>query len=396
MKNHTQTITFTAVLIFLCAYFMQIFNLPNVIGVGIGAVLCLIMLLQQKKFRIDLGICLLAITMLSYYVIINGMRGAFFVVLYIPLILYEIGNYAVCAIKKGEKYIEKLRMLVGAFVMGFAIHGILNAYMYYAGYVIPGTRQWADFWHRGIVPGTQHTAYFLPVFALAFPAVAYFVKRKWSGFVILAMTAFFGYTSLATKSRMAVLIFALVCCLQVVIYVFTEQDKVKKLICDKRFWIAVGIMLVAVAGVGVAVKDSAVVVAFSENMSKGGGILKNVRFEAQRLAMKQLFTYPMGGRFMDLGRTYCHNTWLDMANAAGLIPFFAFAGYTMYTAWETIRMVLSRGVAPEMKMIMAGLYFAFFLYMSVEPALDASIHLVTPWIFVNGLIHGCVSKERRS
>ena len=396
MKNHVQTITFSAILIFLCGYFMQIFNMPNVIVVGIGAILCLIMLLQQKKFRIDAGICLLTITMLSYYVIVNGMRGAFFVVLYIPLILYEMGNYAVCAIKVNRKYNEKLRMLVVAFVLGFAIHGILNAYMYYAGYVIPGTRQWEDFWHRGIVPGTQHTAYFLPVFALAFPAVAYFMKRKWSNLLFLVMTAFFGYTSLATKSRMAVLIFALVCCLQVVIYVITEQDKVKKLIADKRFWIAVGILVIALIGAIFMVKDSAVVVAFIENMSKGGGILNNVRFEAQRLAFEQLFDYPMGGRLMDLGRTYCHNTWLDMANAAGLIPFFAFTGYTIYTAWEMIRLVLSKEIVPEMKMIMAGLYFAFFLYMSVEPALDASIHLVTPWIFVNGLIHGCVSKERKS
>ena len=200
MKEKAQTITFAAVLVFLCCYFMQLLNMPNVIVVGIGVVLCLIMLLQQKIFRIDIGICLLAITMISYYVIVNGIQGAFFVVLYIPLILYEMGNYAACAIKKSDDYNRALRMLIGAFVVGFAVHGILNAYMYYAGYVIPGTRQWADFWHKGIVPGTQHTAYFLPMFAMAFPAVAYFMKHRGNSYLILAMTAFFGYTSLATKS----------------------------------------------------------------------------------------------------------------------------------------------------------------------------------------------------
>lgn len=351
MKEKAQTITFAAVLVFLCCYFMQLLNMPNVIVVGIGVVLCLIMLLQQKVFRIDIGICLLAITMISYYVIVNGIQGAFFVVLYIPLILYEMGNYAACAIKKSDAYNRALRMLIGAFLVGFAVHGILNAYMYYAGYVIPGTRQWADFWHKGIVPGTQHTAYFLPMFAMAFPAVAYFMKHRGNSCLILAMTAFFGYTSLATKSRMAVLIFALVVCLQVVIYIFAEKGKVKKLVADKRFWIAIVVFMFMAVGAVFVVKDSSVVVAFIENMSKGGGILNNVRFEAQRLAVEQLFVYPMGGRLMNLGRTYCHNTWLDMANAAGLIPFFAFAGYTMYTAWETIRMVLSKGVAPEMKMI---------------------------------------------
>ena len=394
MKEKAQTITFAAVLVFLCCYFMQLLNMPNVIVVGIGVVLCLIMLLQQKVFRIDIGICLLAITMISYYVIVNGIQGAFFVVLYIPLILYEMGNYTVCAIKKSDDYNRALRMLIGAFVVGFAVHGILNAYMYYAGYVIPGTRQWADFWHKGIVPGTQHTAYFLPMFAMAFPAVAYFMKHRGNSCLILAMTAFFGYTSLATKSRMAVLIFALVVCLQVVIYIFTEKSKVKKLVADKRFWIAIVVFMFMAVGAVFAVKDSAVVVAFIENMSKGGGILNNVRFEAQRLAVEQLFVYPMGGRLMNLGRTYCHNTWLDMANAAGLIPFFAFALYTVYTAWNVIRLILNRRVNAEMKMTMAGLYFVFFLYMSVEPALDASIHLVVPWIFVNGIIYGCVSGKK--
>ena len=394
MKEKAQTITFAAVLVFLCCYFMQLLNMPNVIVVGIGVVLCLIMLLQQKVFRIDIGICLLAITMISYYVIVNGIQGAFFVVLYIPLILYEMGNYAVCAIKKSDDYNRALRMLIGASVVGFAVHGILNAYMYYAGYVIPGTRQWADFWHKGIVPGTQHTAYFLPMFAMAFPAVAYFMKHRGNSCLILAMTAFFGYTSLATKSRMAVLIFALVVYLQVVIYIFTEKSKVKKLVADKRFWIAIVVFMFMAVGAVFAVKDSAVVVAFIENMSKGGGILNNVRFEAQRLAVEQLFVYPMGGRLMNLGRTYCHNTWLDMANAAGLIPFFAFALYTVYTAWNVIRLILNRRVNAEMKMTMAGLYFVFFLYMSVEPALDASIHLVVPWIFVNGIIYGCVSGKK--
>ena len=39
MKNRVQTMTFAAILLFLCCYFMQIFNVPNVVVVGIGAIL---------------------------------------------------------------------------------------------------------------------------------------------------------------------------------------------------------------------------------------------------------------------------------------------------------------------------------------------------------------------
>ena len=96
---------------------------------------------------------------------------------------------------------------------------------------------------------------------------------------------------------------------------------------------------------------------------------------------------------MELGREFCHNTWLDMANAAGLIPFFAFAAYTVYSFYELVRLLFRKTVSAETKMMLTGLYVAYILYLSVEPALDASIHLVTPWIFVNGLIHGSVTKN---
>ena len=43
--------------------------------------------------------------------------------------------------------------------------------------------------------------------------------------------------------------------------------------------------------------------------------------------------------------------------------------------------------------MLTGLFAAYLLYLNVEPALDASIHLVTPWIFVNGLIHGLNVKK---
>ena len=82
-----------------------------------------------------------------------------------------------------------------------------------------------------------------------------------------------------------------------------------------------------------------------------------------------------------------------MANAAGLIPFFAFAAYTAYSVFEMIRLFVNKKVSSEIKIMLAGLFMAFFLYLSVEPALDASVHLVTPWIFVHGLVRGINSKK---
>ena len=57
-----------------------------------------------------------------------------------------------------------------------------------------------------------------------------------------------------------------------------------------------------------------------------GGVLNNVRFKIHRAGLEQLFVYPMGGYQMDfLGHAHAHNTWIDVADAAGIIPFFSFA-----------------------------------------------------------------------
>ena len=142
MKDKTQTITFCGVCIFLFCYFLHIFNFPNELTVVFGGILCLVLLAQQKKIRIDLGICLLAIALASYYVIINGSAGVFYAILYIPLIVYELGNYMITQNVLKKNIIEKIFLLIFAMVMGYAIHGILNSYMWFAGYVVPGTRRW--------------------------------------------------------------------------------------------------------------------------------------------------------------------------------------------------------------------------------------------------------------
>lgn len=393
MKEKTQNIAFYGVILFICCYFMRIMNLPNILTVACGGVICLLLLVQQKKFRIDLGVCLLVLALASYYVIANGIRGIFYLILYIPPMIYVLANYSACAVKNSKESNKKLLRLLFALIVGYTILGILNSYMYYAGYVVPGTRRWQDFWSHEIVPGTQHTAYFLPALAVFFPSIMYFKERKVVNVVLVVVTVFFCYTALVTRSRMQLVIFVLVCFAQLIIFVFLEKEKTKKILSNKYTWIAMITLLIACVGGFLAVKDTELVAAFINNMGKGGGIFKNVRFEAQRMALMQLFDHPFGGRQMELGRDFCHNTWLDMANASGIIPFFLFAAYTFYTIYELGRLLLKKGISSENKIIFSGLYLAFFLYMTVEPALDASVHLLTPWIFINGLIHGVVSES---
>ena len=88
-----------------------------------------------------------------------------------------------------------------------------------------------------------------------------------------------------------------------------------------------------------------------------------------------------------------HNVWLDLAHEAGIIPFFAFTGYTLWTLIELIRFVAKKEIVAEVKLMVVGIYAAFFLYYSIESAIRATVHFMSPWILVNGLVHGYITKN---
>lgn len=394
MKNIKSNYIFNIIWLYFCMYFLNFFNMSNTVVLLIGAGLCAGMVIQQKRIRIDFGICLLSITLVSYYVIVNGLNGITYAILYIPLMIYVLSNYTVCYLKNDKDSNKKIVALLWALVLGFTIYGILNSYMYYAGFVVPGTRRWEDFWSHEIVPGTQHTVYFLPMLATFFSMIVFAKEKKWKCAIVILLTLFFCYTSLVTKSRMPLLIFALTILVQGILYAVLEWQTVKKLLGVKRTWILIGGLIVVTVAAFFVVKDTKIVSIFIANMGKDGGILNNIRFVAQRQAIYQLFDYPMGGRKMTmvLGN-FCHNTWLDMANAGGVIPFFSFTAYTIYSLYEVCVLMKQKEISTEIKLMTAGIYGVFFLYFSVEPALDASVHYLTPWIFLNGMVHAINSKK---
>lgn len=393
MKTKVEPMVFGVILIYLACYFMKLFGFPDLLMLVLGAVFCLMLILKQKKIRIDLGLCLLAITMFSYCIIVFGIRAIAIMMPYIPLVMYVLSNYLAADIKGKTDADQKLCYVIYSLVFGHAVYGILNSCMYFAGTGWEGTRYWMDFWQRQVIPGTQLTVYFLSVFAVLFPSLIYFARRKTINTVVLLITLFLVYASLATRTRTTILVLMLVFCGQAVLYAILEHEKVLKGVTPKKVAIFMAGIIIAILVLFFALKDNEIVVAFINNLNKDGGILNNVRFQAQKKAWSQLFHYPMGGGFQEMGIQMAHNLWLDMANTAGLIPFFAFAAYTIWTLYEMIRFVFKKGIDTEPKLMVAGIYVAFFLYYCVEPALNASIHFMTPWILMNGLVHGYLSNH---
>ena len=181
MRNKVDRITFVVALLFLFSYFLQwldisFLDIHNEITVLIGGSLCVFLLVKQKKVRIDLETCLIAITLMIYFIkdlgFATAIKASYF---YVATAIYVLAHYIACEIKKDEQHEEKFVLLITVMAVAITIHGILNSYMFLAGY-IGNIRMWRDVWSYEIIYGTMQVAYFLPAFALIFPSV--FCARK--------------------------------------------------------------------------------------------------------------------------------------------------------------------------------------------------------------------------
>lgn len=395
-QKNIQTIFWAAVVIFLCCYFVMLFDFPNRITILLGSIICLLLWVKQKKFRLDLNTCLLTVTIASYYIILYGTRAFTMSLPYVGILMYVVGHYLSGEVKTKEQYEKFYMFFLFAIILGHSLHGILNAVLFLDGQLFEDDiRVWMDIWMQITLPGTQQIVYFLPVLAMVFPAIVWFKNRKCANVLMLLTAVFFIYISMASQTRTSVLILPLVFVSQLLLYIILEWKKVKNIFAHKNVKIAVGIVLVLLIAACFVLKDHPLVISFIEIMDRDGGILNNIRFKLQRSALQQLFLYPMGGDQMDfMGYPYAHNAWLDMANEAGWIPFFAFAVYTFHVIYELILWLRKKEISTERKMIVAGIFGAFFLYYTVERAFDSSMHFMTPWFFINGLVHGELAEKR--
>lgn len=391
-KAKLEKIGFGAVCIFLLCYFMMLFDFPNRLTILFGSIICLVLLVQQRKFRLDLGIFLLILTLSSYFIILYGIPRAFTMSLpYVGLVIYVLAHYLSCEVLGQEHGENRMKVLLFTMVIGVTVHGLLNSYLFLDGqFQYKDTvRIWADIWKDGYMAGTWQVVYFLPALAITFPMLIYWKKNKIINSLMLVVSLFFLYISMASESRTSVVIFAGVIFAELLLYALLERKRIAELFKNKKVWVASVMVAVLLLIAGVTVIMSPLGQNFISIMGRNGGILNNIRFQIQRRGLEQLFVYPMGGYKMNfLGYAHSHNTWIDIADAAGVIPFFAFAAYTFLTIYELIRWLAKKEISTERKLIVAGIYGAFFLYYTVERGLGGSMHFMTPWFFINGLVHG--------
>jgi len=110
------------------------------------------------------------------------------------------------------------------------------------------------------------------------------------------------------------------------------------------------------------------------------------RFEAWWATIRGLFTYPMGGRRINLNISFVHNLWLDVAYDTGVIPFIILLVFTIYTLWNIV-VFLKTDYPSYLKSIILSMTSAFWIIFMFEPVLQGvTIHFVL-YCLMSGIVY---------
>lgn len=295
----------------------------------------------------------------------------------------SVTNYFV---KNGE---ESYIYLIGSFILGYTLFSLLDMTGCFG---LDWKRDWPGFWTGVMEFATYHSIFYCPILALLFPLLLFFRKHKViCGLGLLAFTADLAF-SVYSESRLQIMVMGITFGIELIVYLILNRKKQS----EQKKNILMGIAIVALVGVvflilvcfnAFGVKDSEYYAKVIKVLTRDGGFFNNVRFRAQRVALKQLFLYPMGGYKMDtMGLAHFHNVWFDMLNGAGIIPFTLFIIYTVISLINLIKMFIFSNISEEVKYLLLSCFLSVFLVYGVESCYLMSIYFIVPWAFINGII----------
>lgn len=383
LMNRLEKPAYYLSLLFVFLIFLNFRDIPNRYAI-LGAVFfCLFYMIKQKKIRLDLNCVLLAVSIAVYDKMLHyGTLNCLMDVLIVSAFMV-FGKYSASESKN-----QREAMLPGCiFLLSYSLYGLLNSINYFLyPFETGGRRTWPEFWTGQDLLATQQCIYVIPLLAMIIPAVIFWKKHKVTCSLILGVDLFFMYHSMRTLSRTPIMAIAVLgVWAMLLLLIFNRKNK--KLMNYTKWTVLIGtgmVLLFLLVGWN-WIRE----IPFVQNMGKDGGVLNNIRFRAQRSVLMQIFDYPMGNPEMYTeGLKLVHNVWLDMAKKTGIIPFLIFTAYTIVSCVQVIKLLRS-DAKPELKYLLSGLYFAFILYYTVEPALDANIRYIVPWTFINGVVTGC-------
>lgn len=294
---------------------------------------------------------------------------------------------------------SKIVIVLYALVIGYMMFALLNLKGFYdnpeRGML---RREWPELFSGSILTTTSYAIYYSVILSQILPAFLLLKRYKIPAFfVILLSVLSLGYSTYF-QSRIPIMIMLITYIIETIAFFICCKDntKTKKILIWSYIvlFFSVFIFSIVVLLNINNIQSNSLILKLLEVLKRDGGIFGNIRFKIQWNVISQLLQNPLGGHKANLlSFPHCHNVWLDIANDYGIPLFALFSVYTVFTLLNVVKLLKKDCISVEHKLMLVGAYFSFFLYYSVEsPWYSTSYVTLVGWVYVQGIISGCVSK----
>lgn len=344
----------------------------------------------RHKFQINLEMLLLFMFGTAYFMIyIQYMSYSprTYVSFWLgPPIMYLIGHMFL-----SKRNAHLLKWILFTIVFGLFTYGFLNMLPYFGdmtGY--PDIRIAYDFWEGYWVVATLEGIYFTGVSALLIYNLMHMgIRKAWYLKLIhFAALGFSAYFSILLENRTFFFLTAIV---------FALALLVELLLSKLKFYIPLAISIVFLAivyytykydvfGIQTFIVSTDWYNRFTTMLA--AGIENDPRIPIYGLFRRQFLEYPLGGFQMDInGLDYAHNLWIDVYYAVGFYPFIMLVLYSLLTISTIIRVLLSKVIKKDMKILLFSLFIAYTINFMTEPILEGVPYIFMLYCLINGLTY---------
>lgn len=272
------------------------------------------------------------------------------------------------------------------FAVGLFTYASLNMHLYITSHTPAGTRVAYDFWAGHPIGSTLMAAYYIAIGSLLFYAIFYIkLKTIYVNIILLAAIFVGAYHNILLSNRTYfVILFFTFIAMFPIHFVFKKK---KALLEFAIVALLIGVLLTIyntdVFGIMTQIESTRWFGRMEFLVENG--FIADPRFQVYGLVWPQIFMYPLGGYQMDLGGlSHAHNLWLDVLYTAGPYPFILLVSYSLLTLFTLSKVLISKHVAQDTKVILLSIYLGMHLYFMVEPILDGVPYVFSMFCILNG------------
>lgn len=318
----------------------------------------------------------------------------------LPVILYWVGYIH---IYNQETLAEAETVTTNSFIVlsiSFTLYGLVNLYFHLKKYhqVLLIDRKIYDIWLDDLIAATAQGSKFTLIVSFLIILLLCFREFKLITKIILITSIILAFTASIIMANRSIFIVSLISFIVTsIFYIYYNKKSIKKITLFIASLVTlISLIIVLFLNNMFNMKNFYENSAFKRRMEIAGDdwLSENSRLRAWQLMVENLYYAPFGGSKIDIGLTYAHNLWLDIAYKAGIIPLFFIIILTLVTLKYIINISSSDDFSQLTKLLIISISSSLFLSLFIEPVLEGHYALFMVFILLIGMMQGLQSYSK--